>query len=128
MFTALALVGMLILPLNIFPWVLNGILEAKVSLDRIQSFLDLPDQNMLSYYNREGKNDWEGGGIFFLTIISSMLRVVLPPHPNEGQCAVSLDSHCCVFFIPVFLVRVCGGFLTQFYIALLFFFFLMPEE
>ncbi|KAM5164109.1 ATP-binding cassette sub-family C member 10 isoform 2-T2 [Mantella aurantiaca] len=52
-FTALALVGMLILPLNIFPWVLNGILEAKVSLDRIQSFLDLPDQNMLSYYNRE---------------------------------------------------------------------------
>uniref|UniRef100_A0A8D0EXE4 Multidrug resistance-associated protein 7 n=1 Tax=Strix occidentalis caurina TaxID=311401 RepID=A0A8D0EXE4_STROC len=40
-FTALALVGMLILPLNSFPWVLNGTLEAKVSLDRIQRFLEL---------------------------------------------------------------------------------------
>uniref|UniRef100_A0A8B9GI39 Multidrug resistance-associated protein 7 n=1 Tax=Amazona collaria TaxID=241587 RepID=A0A8B9GI39_9PSIT len=38
-FTALALVGMLILPLNSFPWVLNGTLEAKVSLDRIQSLV-----------------------------------------------------------------------------------------
>ncbi|XP_018411207.1 PREDICTED: multidrug resistance-associated protein 7 [Nanorana parkeri] len=52
-FTALALVGMLILPLNSFPWVLNGILEAKVSLDRIQSFLELPDQNLLMYYNTQ---------------------------------------------------------------------------
>ncbi|XP_040207675.1 ATP-binding cassette sub-family C member 10 [Rana temporaria] len=52
-FTTLALVGMLILPLNNFPWVLNGVLEAKVSLDRIQSFLELPDQNMLTYYNME---------------------------------------------------------------------------
>ncbi|KAI2659397.1 ATP-binding cassette sub-family C member 10 [Labeo rohita] len=32
-FSTLALVGMLILPLNAFPWVLNGTLEAKVSLD-----------------------------------------------------------------------------------------------
>ncbi|XP_068088676.1 ATP-binding cassette sub-family C member 10-like isoform X2 [Hyperolius riggenbachi] len=52
-FTALALVGMLILPLNNFPWVLNGVLEAKVSLDRIQSFLELPDQDLLSYYKAE---------------------------------------------------------------------------
>nr|DBA27410.1 TPA: hypothetical protein GDO54_011565 [Pyxicephalus adspersus] len=52
-FTALALVGMLILPLNNFPWVMNGILEAKVSLDRIQKFLELPDQNLLNYYNTE---------------------------------------------------------------------------
>ncbi|XP_075719658.1 ATP-binding cassette sub-family C member 10 [Rhinoderma darwinii] len=52
-FTSLALVGMLILPLNNFPWVLNGVLEAKVSLDRIQTFLDLPDQDMLRYYRAE---------------------------------------------------------------------------
>ncbi|NWZ53967.1 MRP7 protein, partial [Haliaeetus albicilla] len=49
-FTALALVGMLILPLNSFPWVLNGTLEAKVSLDRIQRFLELADQDMEAYY------------------------------------------------------------------------------
>ncbi|KAK7815528.1 hypothetical protein U0070_005640 [Myodes glareolus] len=35
-FTALALVRLLILPLNNFPWVINGLLESKVSLDRIQ--------------------------------------------------------------------------------------------
>ncbi|NXI95943.1 MRP7 protein, partial [Psophia crepitans] len=49
-FTALALVGMLILPLNSFPWVLNGTLEAKVSLDRIQCFLELVDQDLAAYY------------------------------------------------------------------------------
>ncbi|XP_072712731.1 ATP-binding cassette sub-family C member 10 isoform X5 [Ciconia boyciana] len=49
-FTALALVGMLILPLNSFPWVLNGTLEAKVSLDRIQRFLELGDQDLEAYY------------------------------------------------------------------------------
>ncbi|NXD12515.1 MRP7 protein, partial [Nothocercus nigrocapillus] len=49
-FTALALVGMLILPLNSFPWVLNGTLDAKVSLDRIQRFLELADQDLEAYY------------------------------------------------------------------------------
>ncbi|XP_007934499.1 ATP-binding cassette sub-family C member 10 [Orycteropus afer afer] len=52
-FTALALVGMLILPLNNFPWVINGLLEARVSLDRIQRFLDLPNHNPQAYYNPE---------------------------------------------------------------------------
>ncbi|XP_047714109.1 ATP-binding cassette sub-family C member 10 isoform X4 [Prionailurus viverrinus] len=52
-FTALALVRMLILPLNSFPWVINGLLEAKVSLDRIQRFLDLPNQNPQAYYSSD---------------------------------------------------------------------------
>ncbi|KAM4772481.1 ATP-binding cassette sub-family C member 10 [Rhinophrynus dorsalis] len=56
-FTALALVGMLILPLNNFPWVLNGVLEAKVSLDRIQHFLDLPEQDLLTYYSQAPPTD-----------------------------------------------------------------------
>ncbi|KAI5626621.1 multidrug resistance-associated protein 7 isoform X1, partial [Silurus asotus] len=51
-FTTLALVGMLILPLNAFPWVLNGTLEAKVSLDRIQLFLSLHDQDFSAYYSQ----------------------------------------------------------------------------
>ncbi|GAB1301114.1 ATP-binding cassette sub-family C member 10 [Apodemus speciosus] len=50
-FTALALVRMLILPLNNFPWVINGLLESKVSLDRIQCFLDLPSFSPEAYYS-----------------------------------------------------------------------------
>uniref|UniRef100_A0A665UD07 ATP-binding cassette, sub-family C (CFTR/MRP), member 10 n=1 Tax=Echeneis naucrates TaxID=173247 RepID=A0A665UD07_ECHNA len=49
-FTTLALVGMLIIPLNCFPWVLNGILEAKVSLERIQRFFKLTNQDLQAYY------------------------------------------------------------------------------
>ncbi|NXC30656.1 MRP7 protein, partial [Campylorhamphus procurvoides] len=56
-FTALALVGMLILPLNAFPWVLNGTLEAKVSLDRIQRFLELMDQDLEAYYAVDSPSD-----------------------------------------------------------------------
>nr|XP_015218554.1 PREDICTED: multidrug resistance-associated protein 7 [Lepisosteus oculatus]XP_015218555.1 PREDICTED: multidrug resistance-associated protein 7 [Lepisosteus oculatus]XP_015218556.1 PREDICTED: multidrug resistance-associated protein 7 [Lepisosteus oculatus]XP_015218557.1 PREDICTED: multidrug resistance-associated protein 7 [Lepisosteus oculatus]XP_015218558.1 PREDICTED: multidrug resistance-associated protein 7 [Lepisosteus oculatus]XP_015218559.1 PREDICTED: multidrug resistance-associated pr len=56
-FTALALVGMLIMPLNNFPWVLNGTIEAKVSLDRIQRFLELSDQDLDAYYSSEVPED-----------------------------------------------------------------------
>lgn len=49
-FTTVALVGMLITPLNAFPWVLNGILEAKVSLERIQRFFKLTNQDLEAYY------------------------------------------------------------------------------
>lgn len=69
-FTALALVGMLILPLNSFPWVLNGTLEAKVSLDRIQCFLELEDQDLEAYYalgNEEGCCwAWDSGQEMFV--------------------------------------------------------------
>lgn len=41
---------MLIVPLNAFPWVLNGILEAKVSLERIQGFLGVANRNLQAYY------------------------------------------------------------------------------
>ncbi|KAM9491700.1 ATP-binding cassette sub-family C member 10-like [Salvelinus alpinus] len=56
-FTTLALVGMLIVPLNSFPWVLNGILEAKVSLDRIQRFLKLPNQDLDAYFSHVAPED-----------------------------------------------------------------------
>ncbi|XP_078398933.1 ATP-binding cassette sub-family C member 10 isoform X1 [Cetorhinus maximus] len=56
-FTALALVGMLIQPLNNFPWVLNAILQAKVSMDRIHRFLQLSDQDLSTYYMAREPND-----------------------------------------------------------------------
>uniref|UniRef100_A0A4W3JI11 ATP-binding cassette, sub-family C (CFTR/MRP), member 10 n=1 Tax=Callorhinchus milii TaxID=7868 RepID=A0A4W3JI11_CALMI len=57
-FTTLALVEMLIMPLNNFPWILNGILEAKVSLERIQRFLKLSDQDLSSYYTTSTDGCW----------------------------------------------------------------------
>ncbi|EFN60726.1 Multidrug resistance-associated protein 7 [Camponotus floridanus] len=49
-FTSMALLNMLIGPLNAFPWVLNGLTEAWVSLKRIQKMLDLPDMDASLYY------------------------------------------------------------------------------
>ncbi|XP_033313580.1 multidrug resistance-associated protein 7 [Bombus bifarius] len=51
-FTSMALLNMLIAPLNAFPWVLNGLTEAWVSLKRIQKMLDLPDADMSLYYSK----------------------------------------------------------------------------
>ena len=50
-FTSLALFNMLISPLNSFPWVINGLVQAWVSLKRIQGFLDLKNINWFSYYS-----------------------------------------------------------------------------
>ncbi|KAF5302801.1 hypothetical protein FQA39_LY01981 [Lamprigera yunnana] len=55
-FTSMALVNMLISPLNAFPWVLNGVTEAWVSLKRIQRLLDLNDLDLDSYYS-DGVNN-----------------------------------------------------------------------
>ncbi|XP_050299303.1 ATP-binding cassette sub-family C member 10 isoform X2 [Anthonomus grandis grandis] len=49
-FTAVALLNMLISPLNAFPWVLNGMMEAWVSIKRIQKLLQLPDMNLAAFY------------------------------------------------------------------------------
>eukprot|EP00775_Hariotina_reticulata_P003521 gene3521-3791_t len=44
-FTSLALFNVLIAPLNAFPWVVNGVVEAWVSLKRLQSYLLLPQRS-----------------------------------------------------------------------------------
>uniref|UniRef100_A0A8C7U254 ATP-binding cassette sub-family B member 6 n=1 Tax=Oncorhynchus mykiss TaxID=8022 RepID=A0A8C7U254_ONCMY len=91
-FTTLALVGMLIVPLNSFPWVLNGTLEAKVSLDRIQRFLKLPNQDLDAYFSL-GRCDtivmsqaWKSWGlpsyhskdvVFFFLVCQGSLVVVV---------------------------------------------------
>lgn len=40
-FTSIALLNMLIAPLNAFPWVLNGLTEAWVSVKRIEKLLEV---------------------------------------------------------------------------------------
>lgn len=49
-FTALALVNILIMPLNAFPWVLNGLVEALVSLKRLSKFFALPNMDYSHLY------------------------------------------------------------------------------
>lgn len=50
-YTSVALLYMLIGPLNAFPWVLNGLIEAWVSLRRVQQLMDVPNLDYASYYN-----------------------------------------------------------------------------
>ncbi|OQR76989.1 multidrug resistance-associated protein 7-like, partial [Tropilaelaps mercedesae] len=49
-FTTLSLFNLLIMPLNAFPWVLNGIIEAKVSLDRMERLMAMDDFAPGFYY------------------------------------------------------------------------------
>lgn len=51
-FTSVALFNMLISPLNAFPWVLNGLMEAWVSVKRIQAFLSLDNLDLSEYYQQ----------------------------------------------------------------------------
>lgn len=49
-FTSLALFNILISPLNAFPWVINGLMEAWVSIKRVNAFLQLEELSLTKYY------------------------------------------------------------------------------
>ena len=49
-FTSLALLAMLIMPLNALPWVLNGLVEALVSVRRLVKFFDLIESQTNDFY------------------------------------------------------------------------------
>ncbi|XP_067143928.1 LOW QUALITY PROTEIN: ATP-binding cassette sub-family C member 10 [Centruroides vittatus] len=50
-FTCLALFNILILPLNAFPWVLNGLMEAWISLTRLEKFMGTSSFDSENYYS-----------------------------------------------------------------------------
>ena len=50
MFTSIALFGILIVPLNAFPWVINGMMEAWVSINRLQRYMNLNSLCWTRYY------------------------------------------------------------------------------
>lgn len=50
-FTSLALFNILISPLNAFPWVINGLVEAWVSSKRVNAFLQLRELDFNEYYS-----------------------------------------------------------------------------
>lgn len=58
-FASISLINMLIGPLNAFPWALNGIIEAYISIKRVQSYLDVGEQRnytKIVYFNFEKNN------------------------------------------------------------------------
>ena len=57
-FTSIALFNMLIFPLNVFPWVINGLIEAWVSLKRVNRFLILDELDWMKFYG-SGTEDGE---------------------------------------------------------------------
>lgn len=50
-FTVIALINMLISPLNAFPWVINGLMEAWISLKRLNKFIQLQNLEFEKYYD-----------------------------------------------------------------------------
>ncbi|XP_022081418.1 multidrug resistance-associated protein 7-like isoform X2 [Acanthaster planci] len=48
---------MLIGPLHYLPWLINDVIESRVSLKRIQSFLDLEELDPSTYYSSQGMED-----------------------------------------------------------------------
>ena len=52
-FTTIALLNMLIAPLNAFPWVLNGLTEAWVSIKRVQRILDVC--NLINHFRKNSE-------------------------------------------------------------------------
>ncbi|GFQ88371.1 multidrug resistance-associated protein 7 [Trichonephila clavata] len=55
-FTSIALFNILIMPLNAIPWVLNGIVEAWISVKRVSVFLQLPDLDYEDFYSELGND------------------------------------------------------------------------
>lgn len=60
-YTSVALLNMLIGPLNSFPWVLNGLMEAWVSLRRVQELIDVSQGGLFIIYWRKNYIDFIEG-------------------------------------------------------------------
>nr|CAD7396002.1 unnamed protein product [Timema poppensis] len=96
-FTSMALLNMLIAPLNAFPWVLNGLMESWVSLKRIQRLMkvpykfgmDMPDLDLKSYYTTLPKDESE-----LVALIKNGTFIWGSQHSNNEEitsanCAIS---------------------------------------
>ncbi|CAH2245853.1 jg8527 [Pararge aegeria aegeria] len=98
-FTTVALINMLIAPLNAFPWVLNGLTEAWVSIKRIQKLLDLRDMDIEHYYDRLNTNCDEDKVIIiknasFAWAKSSIRRKSMPKSKkNKGKSQKKLTKY-----------------------------------
>ena len=78
-FTSVALFNILISPLNAFPWVINGLMEAWVSVKRVQLFLQLEEIDWDHYYSVDYQNSstegWEKAVLHVFIVQLNMLCV-----------------------------------------------------
>ncbi|XP_061703905.1 ATP-binding cassette sub-family C member 10 [Cydia pomonella] len=96
-FTTVALINMLIAPLNAFPWVLNGLTEAWVSIKRIQKLLDLPDMDPERYYdklntNRNEDNMFMINNATFAWAKPAERRIPQPSRTSKGKSKKRLSK------------------------------------
>jgi len=70
-FTAVALFTMLTSPLNSFPWVILGVIDASVSIKRVSKYLSLPHFDREDYFtsSNEEESVSEKNGIDFISKI-----------------------------------------------------------
>ena len=72
-FTSIALFNILIMPLNSFPWVINGLVEAWVSIKRLQKYIELQEQDLHQYYTLPLYQSGKGASIKSIFAFSSSL-------------------------------------------------------
>lgn len=72
-FASIALLNMLIAPLNAFPWVLNGLVEAWISLKRVQSYLDVINYLVSTHFS----DYYYWVSTFFLSIFSLLMLILV---------------------------------------------------
>ncbi|CAH1956339.1 unnamed protein product [Acanthoscelides obtectus] len=86
-FTGMALLNMLIGPLNAFPWVLNGVTEAWVSIKRLQKLFDLPNLDLDTFYDKPPEENCdilvESGGFSWCKQLSTAEKAQL--HALQGK-------------------------------------------
>ncbi|XP_014780308.1 ATP-binding cassette sub-family C member 10 isoform X1 [Octopus bimaculoides] len=88
-FTSLSLFVMLIAPLNAFPWVVNGVMEAAVSLQRVQQFVDVNNIDYEHYYSLYKSNEPTSDDCFS---IHDGCFAWKPPEPVADSSDSSTDS------------------------------------
>jgi len=75
-FTSLALFALLISPLNSFPWVSNGLVEAHVSLKRVQRFINIQPTYLDEYYENVPIDSESSLGIMCVFVFKFFLFVI----------------------------------------------------
>uniref|UniRef100_A0A7N0ZU15 ABC-type xenobiotic transporter n=2 Tax=Kalanchoe fedtschenkoi TaxID=63787 RepID=A0A7N0ZU15_KALFE len=78
-FTCLALFNILISPLNSFPWVINGLIDAVISTKRLSMFVA---------YSGYGLNAEKGNEVSLSSTSTQLLSEI-------DECAVLVDGACC---------------------------------
>lgn len=98
MFTSLSLFSILLGPLNAYPWVINGLVEAWVSLKRVQAFLNLEETDPTDYYRtrpsdpshvveiKDGCFTWVADGSSTCSAEGSSCLEDTTPRPEQLLC------------------------------------------